>query len=101
METVAQLKEVLDFSNRMLARINSGNWQGLVEDEQQRQIMLQHCFEHPRAADQAAQVDDLIKQILSVNQCISELCQQQYASLRSVMSDMQRGRNAIKAYREA
>lgn len=101
METVSQLKEVLEFSNRMLARVEGGNWQGLIEDEQQRQVMLQQCFEHPYPADQTGQIDELIKQILSVNNCISELCQKQYASLRCVMSDMQRGRNAVKAYCES
>ncbi len=93
-----QLKEIVHLSREMLERAGQLEWDKIVPLETRRKQLVMQCFRAPTPESDAAEVAAAIKEILSLNQQVTELGKQCQTQLGTEIHAHNRGRVASSAY---
>jgi len=94
-----QLVEIIGLSKEMLASARDHDWQRVTELEVARKALVVSCFQLPTAAGQdAPEVAAAIKEILRLNQDVSEIGRQYKEELVGEIRTNNIGRAAKAAY---
>jgi hypothetical protein len=93
-----QLEEIILLSKDMLAKAGDGDWELVAEIEGRRRELLTRCFEQPTAERDASEVADAVREILRLNQEITELGGRSRARLGNEINTSKLGRTASAAY---
>lgn len=95
-----QLKDIIDLSRQMLALADDNQWGKVAELEAQRRQLVMDCFRHPTPDRDAAEVAAVIREVLQLNQQVTERGQRLQDELGSQMQARRIGRTAQQAYQE-
>jgi len=93
-----QLKDITDLSREMLLRAQENAWERVGELEEQRRSLVALCFQHKTAEQDATEVAALIREILGLNQEITELSKKHQQELAADIHTNRVGRSAQAAY---
>jgi hypothetical protein len=93
-----QLEAIILLSKDMLARAGDGDWALVAEIEGRRRELVVRCFEQPTTEQDAPEVADAIREILRLNQQITELGGQCQDRLGNEINTSKLGRTASAAY---
>jgi hypothetical protein len=93
-----QLEQILSLSKDMLARAGDDEWELVAEIEARRRELVMRCFQQPAPQQHATEVAAAIKEILCLNQEISDLGKRYQDQLGTEMHTNKLGRTASAAY---
>ncbi len=93
-----QLQQVIDLSQQMLEMAQGGKWEAVAELEVRRKQLVAVCFQHPTNTQNAPEVAVSIREILSLNQQISDLVRGGREQLTGEIHSRNVGRAATAAY---
>ena len=93
-----QLVEIIGLSKEMLEKARDHDWARVAELEVTRKALVMHCFRQPTAEQDAPEVAAAIKEILRLNQDVSEIGRQYQEALGSEIHTRTVGRAASAAY---
>lgn len=93
-----QLKEIVRLSREMLGRAGELEWDKVASLEVSRKRLVMECFREPTSEQDGAEVAAAIKEILNLNQQVTELGKQCQAQLGGEIHAHNRGRTATSAY---
>ena len=93
-----QLVEIIGLSKEMLAKARDHDWQRVTELEVARKALVVSCFQLPTAEQDAPEVAAAIKEILRLNQDVSEIGRQYKEELVGEIRTNNIGRAAKAAY---
>jgi hypothetical protein len=97
-ERRGQLEAIILLSKDMLAKAGDGEWALVAEIEGRRRELVARCFEQPTTQRDAPEVADAIREILRLNQQITELGGRCQERLGNEINISKRGRTASAAY---
>lgn len=93
-----QLNDITDLSREMLLRAQENAWERVGELEEQRRSLVVLCFQHKTAEQDAPDVAALIREILRLNQEVTELSKKHQQVLAADIHTNRVGRSAQAAY---
>jgi len=93
-----QLEQILALSRDMLAKAGDHDWGLVAEIETRRRELVMRCFQQPAEQQYATEVAAAIKEILSLNQAITDLGRRYQEQLSSEINSSKLGRTASAAY---
>ena len=93
-----QLEQILLLSQDMLTKAADHEWGLVAEIEARRRDMLTRCFQQAAQQQQGGEVEAAIKEILRLNQEISDLGKRYRDQLGSEINTNKLGRAASAAY---
>ena len=93
-----QLKEIVRLSREMLDRAGQLEWDQLAPLEASRKQLVMQCFREPTPEQDAAEVAEAIKEILSLNHQVTELGKRCQTQLGTEIHSHNLGRAATSAY---
>jgi hypothetical protein len=94
-----QLNDIIDLSREMLFRARENAWQRVGELEEQRRSLVALCFRHTTVEQDAPEVAASIREILRLNQEVTELGKKHQQTLGADIQTNKVGRSAQAAYR--
>jgi len=93
-----QLDEIIHLSREMLETARRLEWDKVAELEERRKQLVMECFRGPAPKQDAAEVAAVIKEILNLDQQVTELVEQCQTALGSEIHTHNRGHAATSAY---
>jgi len=93
-----QLVEIISLSKEMLAKARDHDWERVTELEVARKALVVSCFQRPTVEQDAPEVAAAIKEILRLNQDVSEIGRQYQEELVGEIHTGNIGRAARAAY---
>jgi len=93
-----QLEQILALSRDMLAKAGDHDWGLVAEIETRRRELVMRCFQQPAEQQYATEVAAAIKEILRLNQAITDLGRRYQEQLSSEINTSKLGRTASAAY---
>lgn len=93
-----QLVEIIGLSREMLAKARDHDWARVAELEVARKALVMRCFQQPTAEQDVPEVAAAIKEILRLNQDVSEIGRQYREELAGEIQTRKIGRAAAAAY---
>ena len=93
-----QLVEIIGLSKEMLAKARDHDWQRVTELEVARKALVVSCFQQPAVDQDVPEVAAAIKEILRLNQDVSEIGRQYKEELVGEIRTNNIGRAAKAAY---
>ena len=94
-----QLEQLVMLSKEMLVKASDCEWGVVAELECRRKELVLRCFQHPSRPQDAEEEAAAIRQILHLNQEISELGRRHQHRLAADIQGNKLGRTASAAYR--
>lgn len=98
-DRIRQLVEIIGLSKEMLVKARDHDWERVAELEVTRKALVVSCFQRPTAEQDAPEVAAAIKEILRLNQEVSEKGRQYQEGLVGEIHTDNIGRAAKAAYR--
>lgn len=92
------LEEALVLTQKMLALAEADEWEQVKALEEKQEGLLRTCFKPENRFADRASVAEKAQEILDLNQQIIEASAQSKARINQDLSQMQKGRAAIRAY---
>lgn len=99
-EKTHQLSLFQEISKKMLGMAESKDWEKLPDLENERKILMQFFFEQSVSAQDSAQVKQVIQDVLSINEKISQLAEQEKMLIGQQINSMKKRQNVHSAYLE-
>ncbi len=101
METTRRRKlmDIVDLSRDMLNTARDSEWEKVAELEARRKQFVMEYFSRPVGTREAPEVAAAIKEILKLNQEVTELGKRSSEALQEQIQVHNRGRAATSAYR--
>lgn len=93
-----QLEQIVVLSKDMLAKAGNHEWQLVAEIEARRRELVTRCFRQPAQQQHASEVTAAIKEILRLNQEITDLGKRYRDQLGTEIHTSKLGRTASAAY---
>jgi len=93
-----QLAGIIGLSKDMLAKARDHEWERVAELEVARKTLVTRCFQQPASGQDAPEVAAAIKEILSLNQQVTQLGQKYQEQIGCDIHTSKVGRNASAAY---
>lgn len=93
-----QLVQIVDLSRQMLELAGALQWDQVTELEAQRKQLVLACFQNPASEQDAEEVGAAIREILQLNEQISELGRDCRAQLGGEIRNHKLRSNAATAY---
>ncbi len=93
-----QLGKIIAVSRDMLVLAQKNEWERVAELDDQRRTLVMHCFRSPTPEQDASAVAALIREILSLNQQVTDLGKAYRQSLGDKLHTNRVGRTAQVAY---
>jgi Flagellar protein FliT len=93
-----QFAEIISLSRDMLETAGRLEWDKVAELEERRKQLVMDCFREPVPKQDAAEVAAVIKEILNLDQQVTELGKQCQTALGSEIHSHKRGHAATSAY---
>ncbi|HHJ17174.1 MAG TPA: flagellar protein FliT [Gammaproteobacteria bacterium] len=97
-ERTRQLVEIIGLSKEMLAQAREHEWARVAELEASRKTLVMQCFQHTTAEQDVPEVAAAIREILRLNQDVSEIGRQYQEQLVGEIHTGNIGRAATAAY---
>ena len=95
-QEMSQLQEI---SQTMLALAKANNWEQLPELEIKRKSLMQSFFERqPVSTRNSVEIEQVIKNILSINDKIAHLAEQEKITIGQKLHGMKKRQNVHSAY---
>ncbi len=94
-----QLGKIIALSRDMLELARGNAWERVAELEEQRRALVMQSFHTPAAKQDSATVAAVIREILSLNQQLTDLGKAHQQHLGNQLHTNQVGRTAQQAYR--
>ncbi len=92
------LESIVQISNRMLCKAHDNEWTSVAELERERKALVHGYFDQPALRQDAPEVAIAIREILKLNQLITELGEKSRDILGTEMRTNSAGRAAATAY---
>ena len=99
-ERKQQLSKIITLSREMLALAEENAWEQVAELDSQRRSLVLQCFQAPTQKQDSAAVAAVIREVLSLNQQVSEMGKAFRQQLGNEIHTNQVGRTARLAYRD-
>ncbi len=93
-----QLEQILLLSKQMLESAADHEWRRVAEIDTRRRELVMRCFQQPAAQQEAVEVAAAIREILRLNQEITDLGRCYQDRLGSEIQGNKLGRTASAAY---
>ena len=93
-----QLRDIIELSKDMLLKAQANEWERVAELEVARKTLVTRCFQQPASGQDAPEVAAAIKEILSLNQQVTQLGQKYQEQIGCDIRTSKVGRNASAAY---
>jgi len=93
-----QLEHIIALSRDMLASARENAWERVAELDAQRRTLVMQCFARPTPQQDALVVAAAIREILSLNQQVTELGEAQQQTLGDELHTNRVGHTAKVAY---
>lgn len=93
-----ELESIVNISNRMLCKAHDDEWTSVAELELERKALVHGYFDQPALRQDAPEVAIAIREILKLNQLITELGEKSREFLGTEMRTNSAGRAATAAY---
>ena len=93
-----QLMDIIELSKDMLSKAQANEWELVAELETRRKTLVTRCFQQPASGQDAPEVAAAIKEILSLNQQVTQLGQKYQEQIGCDIHTSKVGRNASAAY---
>jgi hypothetical protein len=97
-ERIRQLRDIVVLSREMLTHASGNDWEQLAELEADRRSLVMRCFQEPASQEDAPQLAVIIREILRLNQEITECVKARQEAVGSDMQNNKLGRTARAAY---
>ena len=97
-ERTRQLVEIIGLSKEILVQAREHAWERVAELETSRKALVMRCFQQPAAEQDVPEVAAAIKEILRLNQDVSEIGRQYQEKLVGEIHTGKIGRAATTAY---
>lgn len=91
-------EQALDITTSMRVQAEEQNWEELTQLESRRSLILEKLFLHPAMPLSLAQVADMLRQIVELDQKTIALGQEARQALKSEMQLLTQGKRAVDAY---
>ena len=95
-----QLGKIIALSRDMLELARGNAWEGVAELEEQRRALVMQSFHTPAAKQDSATVAAVIREILSLNQQLTDLGKARQECLGGKLRTYRVGRSAQAAYQD-
>ena len=97
-QRLQQLENIVLLSKDMLNHAKQGDWAQVTELEAGRRTLVMRCFRQPVRYQDAPQVAAAIKEILHLNQMVSDLVSAHQDAVGIDIRNNKQGRTARAAY---
>ena len=97
-ERIQQLREIVGMSREMLAEAQGNNWDQVAELEAGRRGLVKECFQPVTSHQDVPGVAATIREVLHLNQKITELAKAHQETLGTDIHNNKMGRTARAAY---
>lgn len=92
------LKQFLDISQSMLECAKSNDWDKLPDLENKRKSVINSFFEQSPAEQDSVKIEKTIKDVLSINEKIEQLAQQEKVIIGQQLQGLKKKQNVRSAY---
>ena len=96
-----RIERLRRLSGEMLEQAQSGEWDALIEREQERRALLEELFQREPPAELAPQLDETIRAVLASDVRVQELARGERNRLGDALKAFNQGRRALSAYQDA
>lgn len=93
-----QLKDIIVMSKQMLTLAKNREWEQVTELEEKRRVLVLQCFQQPTSEQDSPEVAASIREVLRLNQEVTELGKQSREELGGELRTNITGRTAQAAY---
>ena len=102
-EKQLELEKLQNISHKMLVSAEANNWEKLAELETERKSVMESFFSPASFSQQlspqdSSQVEQVIQEVLSINDKLSQLAEQEKASINTQLHGMKKKQNVHSAY---
>ena len=98
MDNYQELSQLQEISRKMLNLAEACDWDKLPDLEDERKSLMQSFFSHQISIRDSAQVKQVIQDVLSINDDIAKLAQQEKTSIGHQVQGMKKRQNVHSAY---
>lgn len=96
----ARLQQVLALSKTMVEHAGRGEWERIVELEQQRRTDMMQALSEPLVEDETGQVRDSLQQLMTLNGQLAEIVRKARDQSVAQYNTLRDGRTATRAYQQ-
>ena len=104
MDNYQELSQFQEISQKMLSLAEACDWDKLPELEAERKNLMLSFFEHQQtslqgvSSQKSTQIERLMKSVLSINDKISQLAEQEKVSIGNQLHGLKKRQNVHSAY---